>query len=348
MSRKTPPCGDPRPALTSVWMLGVAIPLEDPAVGLLLGGRRLLRVELVDVREHEALAVLVAQRSPLAAHALRDQRAAHRRRPHHPGGVKLHELHVHELGAGEVRERLPVPRALPRVRVDLEGAADPAGGDDHRLALEDDELPRLAPVAEGPRHAVVPRGAHARRGEEARHGALHVDGDPEVDPVLLERADHLEAGAVAHVREARVFVAAEVSLEDAAVLGAIEDRAPLLELVHAVGRLHRVELRHAPLIQVATPLHRVAEVDLPVVLGLDVAQRGGDAPFGHDGVRLAEERLAHEAHAEPGRGRLDGRAQTCAARADDQDVVLVRLVLRLRHVNVSLERRAARPRRRAP
>ena len=121
---------------------------------------------------------------------------------------------------------------------------------------------------------------------------------PSVDAVLLERADHLEAGAVADVREARILVTAEVALEDAAVLRAIEERAPLLELVDAVGRFHRVELRHAPLIQVAAALHRVAEVDLPVVLRLDVAERGGDAAFGHDGVRLAEQRLADEADGE--------------------------------------------------
>jgi hypothetical protein len=55
--------------------------------------------------------------------------------------------------------------------------------------------------------------------------------------VLLERADHLEAGAVADVREARVPMTAEVALEDEPVLGAVEERAPLLELEDAVGRL---------------------------------------------------------------------------------------------------------------
>ena len=149
--------------------------------------------------------------------------------------------------------------------------------------------------------------------------------------MLLERADHLEAGAVTDVREARVLVAAEVALEDLAVLRAIEEGAPLLELVDAVGSFHRVELRHAPLVQVAAALHRVAEVDLPVVLRLDVAERGRDAALGHDGVRLAEERLADEADRHARGARLDGGAETCAAGADHEHVVRMGLVLGFSH-----------------
>jgi hypothetical protein len=141
-----------------------------------------------------------------------------------------------------------------------------------------------------------------------------------VDAVLLQRADHLEAGAVADVREARVAVAAEVALQDAAVLRAVEQRAPLLELEDAVGRLLRVELRHAPVVEHLAAAHGVAEVDLPVVLG-HVAQRRGDAALGHDGVRLAEQRLADERGAGAHAPSLDGRAQPGAARADDEDVV---------------------------
>jgi hypothetical protein len=129
--------------------------LAQPLVGLLLGARRLVGVELRDVVEHDALAVLVAQRPALAAHALGDERAAHARRPHHPRRVKLHELHVHELGPGEVGERLPVAGALPRVRVDAEDAADAARREDDRLGVEDDEAPVLAPVAEGAADALA-------------------------------------------------------------------------------------------------------------------------------------------------------------------------------------------------
>ena len=65
--------------------------------------------------------------------------------------------------------------------------------------------------------------------------------------------------------------------------------------------------------------------------GHTLPMRGGDAALGHDGVGLAEERLADEADRHALRRRLDGRAQAGAAGADDEDVVLVCLVLFGRH-----------------
>jgi len=53
--------------------------------------------------------------------------------------------------------------------------------------------------------------------------------------LVLEHADHLEAGAVADVRQAAVRMAAEGPLVDAPVGRAIEQRAPRLELVDAIG-----------------------------------------------------------------------------------------------------------------
>ena len=98
---------------------------------------------------------LVAQHAALAAHALGDQDAAHARRPDHAGGVELHELHVHQLGAGVVGERVAVAGVLPAVAGDLVGAADAAGGEHHRLGAEDAEAAALAVVAEGAGDAVA-------------------------------------------------------------------------------------------------------------------------------------------------------------------------------------------------
>ena len=117
---------------------------------------------------------------------------------------------------------------------------------------------------------------------------------PSETAAVLHGADQLEAGAVADVGEAGVAVAAEVALEDSAVRRAVEERSPVLELVDAIGRLLGVQLRHPPVVQHLAAAHRVAEVDLPVVLGPDVAHGRGDATFGHDGVGLAEQRLADE------------------------------------------------------
>ena len=155
-----------------------------------------------------------------------------------------------------------------------------------------------------------------------------------MDPVVLERADHFEAGAVPDVGEARVAMPAEVALEDAAVLGPVEKRAPPLELEHTLGRLLGVQLGHPPVVQHLPAAHRVAEVDLPVVLWPHVAERRGDAAFGHDGVRLAQERLADEADRDALRRGLDRRPEPRATGADHDDVVLVCLVVRVRHERI--------------
>ena len=67
-------------------------------------------------------------------------------------------------------------------------------------------------------------------------------------------------------------------------------------------------------------------MDLPAVAVVDVRKSGGDAAFGHHGVRLAEKRLAHQTDPHTRRRRLDRGAQAGAARSDDEHIVLVGLV----------------------
>ncbi len=129
------------------------------------------------------------------------------------------------------------------------------------------------------------------------------------------------------MREPGIAVSAEVPLQDSAVLGAIEERAPGLQLAHPVGRLLGVQLRHAPVVDVLPAAHGVREMDLPAVALVHVGERRGDPALGHHRVRLAQERLADQAHRDLGRGGLDGRAQARSARADHQHVVLVGLDL---------------------
>ena len=159
--------------------------------------------------------------------------------------------------------------------------------------------------------------------------------------MILERADHLEAGAIADVREARILVAAEIALEDPAVGRAIEDRAPGLELAHPIGRFPRVQLRHPPVVHVLAAAHGVGEVDLPAVAVVDVGERRGDAAFGHDRVGLAEQRLAQQPDPDTRRRRFDRGAQPGAAGADDEHIMLVRLVRQriLQSVRTPIEQR---------
>jgi hypothetical protein len=149
----------------------------------------------------------------------------------------------------------------------------------------------------------------------------------ERDDPLLQGADHLQPGPVAHVRQPRVLVPAEVALGDLPVLGAVEDRAVRLELPDPVRGLLGVQLGHPRVVEELPAAHGVAEVDHPVVIRVHVAHGGGRAALGHDRVRLAEQRLGDDRRPQPAGAGLDGRAQPGPASADHYDVVGVPLDL---------------------
>ena len=88
-----------------------------------------------------------------------------------------------------------------------------------------------------------------------------------------------------------------------------------------------VQLGHPPVVDVLPAAHRVGEVHLPAVAIVDVGERGSDAAFRHDGVRLPEKRLADQADLDAARRRFDRGAQTGASGADDEHVVFMRLEL---------------------
>ena len=102
---------------------------------------------------------------------------------------------------------------------------------------------------------------------------------------------------------------AEIALRNLAFLGAIEDRAPRLEFVHARRGFLGVEFGHAPVVDVLAAAHGVGEMDFPAIAIIDIAHRRRHAALGHDGVRLAEQRFADEADGHARRRSLDGRAQ---------------------------------------
>ena len=203
--------------------------------------------------------------------------------------------------------------------VTLKARPIPPGCEHHRPSPKRAEISALAVVTkrtDDPLSAL----------HETDDGVLHIDLDSEVDTVILKCADHLEAGAIADVREPWILVAAEIPLEDAPIASAIENGSPGLELPHAIGRLLGVEQDHPPVVDVLTTAHGIGEMGLPVVALVDVRERRGNASFGHDGVGFAEKRLAYEAHGRAARRGFDRRAQSRAPGTDDQDVVLVRLM----------------------
>jgi hypothetical protein len=88
-----------------------------------------------------------------------------------------------------------------------------------------------------------------------------------------------------------------------------------------------VQLRHPPVVDVLAAPHGVREVHLPAVTVVDVPQRRRDAPFRHDGVRLAEQRFAQQPDRDAAGRRLDGGPETGAAGADHENVVFVCFVV---------------------
>src|SRR5487761_2386057 len=84
MSRNTPPCGDPRPALISELMARAT-----SSRGSSSGGRRAV---FLSSYQRSASSMV----SAVAAHAFGDEDSFDRRRPDHAGRVELDELHVHQ------------------------------------------------------------------------------------------------------------------------------------------------------------------------------------------------------------------------------------------------------------
>ena len=85
----------------------------EPAVRLVLRRGGLRGEAFGNVAEHEAFLRAVQEDPAVAAHPLGHQDAAHRRRPDHPGRVKLGEFQVHQLGARLVGHRVAVAGVLP-------------------------------------------------------------------------------------------------------------------------------------------------------------------------------------------------------------------------------------------
>src|SRR2546428_1426460 len=179
--------------------------------------------------------------------------------------MELGELHVHEIGARLVGHGVAVTGLFPRVGGDPPSPASTAGRQDDGPGPEQDEAARFAPVAQDSGEATSIQ-------EELQGRAFHVDAEPLVDRVVLQCADDLEAGPVADVRQAWIAVPAEIPLADQAVSRAIEYRSPFFQLAYALGGFPRMQLGHAPLVEKLAAPHRVAEVPLPVVAPVHIAE----------------------------------------------------------------------------
>ena len=112
----------------------------------------------------------------------------------------------------------------------------------------------------------------------------------------------------------------ERPLRDAPILGAREDRAPVLELVDVAGRFVAEDLDRVLVAQVVRALDRVERMLLGAVLG-GVPERGVDPALGRAGVAADRMDLREERDVGAEIVCLDRGAHPGAPGADNQDVV---------------------------
>ena len=234
--------------------------------------------------------------------------------------MKLDEFHVHEFGAGFIRESHAVASVFPGVGSDAPGLADATGGDDDGLCFENNEAASFAPVGKGAGNAAVVS-------QKPSDGAFHVDVDALLDATVLKSANHFEAGAVTNVTEAFEGMTAEGALQNVAIFRAVEEGAPLFEFADAIGRFLGVKLGHAPIVEKFSAAHGVAKMRFPIVGGVHVGHGRGDTAFGHYGVSFAKKRFADDADGGALGERFERRPQSRATGANDENVVLAGLVV---------------------
>jgi hypothetical protein len=198
--------------------------------------------------------------------------------------MELNELHIHQRRSGMIRKRVTVACVLPTITGDLVGSADAAGRKYNGIRVEYLEPASLALVGKRPRNAIPIL-------EERNDCTLHVNVNALMNAMILKGPDHLETGAIAHMGQPGIFVPAEIALQNAAILGAIEEGSPSFQLTNAIGRFLRMQLRHSGVVQVLTTAHGIGEMDPPTIAVVDVGESGSYTAFGHDSVSLPQERL---------------------------------------------------------
>src|SRR5206468_12716815 len=108
-------------------------------------------------------------------------------------------------------KRVAVASVFPTIARDFVGAADATGREHDCFGAENLEASTFALIAESADYAVAIF-------QQGKNRMFHVHVDSLMNPVILKRADHFQAGALAHMRETRIFVTAEIPLQNPAIL----------------------------------------------------------------------------------------------------------------------------------
>src|SRR5260221_11287110 len=103
--------------------------------------------------------------------------------------------------------------------------------------------PRPPPA---PAHSRAPPRHASAIFEQRQHRVLDMRIDALMDAVILQSANHLQASAITDVGQTRIFVPAEIPLENAAILRSVEHCSPRFEVANPVWGFPGVQFSHAP------------------------------------------------------------------------------------------------------
>jgi len=147
--------------------------------------------------------------------------------------MKLYKFHIHQRGPGVIGERMTIARVFPAVAGDFVRPANSSSRQHHRFGAEEVKSPAFAIVSKCASNpfAIL---------EQGDDGVLHENIQAEMDSMVLKRADHLQASAVADVRQPWITMSAEIPLQNATVGCAVKERTPGFQFADARRGLFRM------------------------------------------------------------------------------------------------------------
>src|SRR6266496_4591491 len=211
---------------------------------------------------------------------------------------------------------MAVAGIFPAVAGDLESPSNSSSREDHSFGAEQVKPSAFAVVAKGTSDAIAIL-------QQCDDRMFHENVQTEMNAMVLQGADHLQARAVSDVRQPRIAVPAKIPLQNPAVAGAIEESAPGFQFADARRSFLGMQLCHTPVVQVLPAAHGVGKVDAPAIPVIHVSHRSRYATFRHNCVGFAQQGLRNDRNLYSGGGSLDGGTQTRVSSPDDQNVVLM-------------------------
>src|SRR6516164_6153096 len=214
---------------------------------------------------------------------------------------------------------MSVTGIFPTVAGNLKSPSDSPGGQHDRLCTEQDKVSLLPVVSKGATDAVSVF-------HKGNHRAFHMYGNPLMNAVVLEGANHFQSRPVPNMGESGIFMPSKVPLEDPSVRCSVKQGSPGFQLIDTSGCFPRVKFCHPPVIHVLTAPHRIGKMDLPVVPVIHIGEGCGNATFRHYRVCFSQQGFAYQANRNAMCAGLDTGPKPRAPRPDHQYIVLVCIV----------------------